>query len=447
MKKFIYSILILAFAVTSICAENPIAFPGAEGYGASSIGGRGGKVIEVTSLNDRGPGSFRSAVEDSVPRTVVFRISGTIALKSELRITHSYLTIAGQSAPGQGICLKNFPLIVDGANHIIIRGIRIRPGIESGQIGSEIDGLQIRNCQYVIVDHCTVSWSVDEILNTWHGSRDITIQWSIFAEPLNQSIHEKGPHGFGASIGGNKASYHHNLFANATARNPSIGGNHIEKTTEMDFRNNVIYNWRHRTCDGKPTSVNLINNYYKPGPGTLPSVLKRVARLDDASKYGFQSKWYIDGNFIEGFPEIEGNNIDLGVEIEGEQNKTDVLAIVPFETATVITDTAVKAYEKVLGRAGHFIRDFWENQLITEVKTGTVHFGSGYIDKVEDSGGWPELTGKAAPEDNDHDGLPDFWELQNKLDPNNAADGNFLNAEGYTNLEIYLNSLGEIDRK
>ena len=179
-KNHIFVLAVLIFAVNSVIAQVK-AFPSAEGYGAKSIGGRGGKVIEVTNLNDNGPGSFRNAVEDSVPRTVIFEVSGTIELKKELRIRNAYLTIAGQTAPGDGICLKNYPLIVDGAHDIIIRAIRIRPGIESGLIGSEIDGLQIRNSSDVIVDHCTVSWSVDEILNTWHGSKDITIQWCIFA--------------------------------------------------------------------------------------------------------------------------------------------------------------------------------------------------------------------------------------------------------------------------
>ncbi len=445
MKKFLYSILVLAFAVTSVFAENPLAFPGAEGYGSVSIGGRGGKIIEVTNLNDNGPGSFRTAVEDSLPRIVVFKVSGTIELKSELRITQSFLTIAGQSAPGDGICLKNYPLIIDGTEHITIRGIRIRPGIESGLIGSEIDGLQIRNSQYVIVDHCTVSWSVDEMLNTWHGSKDITIQWCIFAEPLNRSIHEKGAHGFGATIGGIRASYHHNLFANSTGRNPSIGGNRVEKTELMDYRNNVIYNYCHRTCDGKPTSINMVNNYYKPGPGTKASVMKRVAKLDDASKYGFTSKWYIDGNFIEGFPEIEKNNIDLGVEIDGEQNKADVLATEPFPTLSVKTETATEAFHSVIQNAGNFQHDSWEKRLIDEVKTGSVHFGDGYIDKVEDSGSWPILKSSEAPVDTDHDGMPDTWELQHKLDPKNPIDGLEKNDEGHTNVEVYLNGLCEVN--
>lgn len=438
-----YQILVLILLFFSFCeiSAQIKAFPSAEGYGAFAIGGRAGKVIAVTNLNDSGPGSFRSAVEDTVPRTIIFTLSGTINLKSELRIKHSYLTIAGQTAPGEGICLKNYPLFIDGVQHVIIRNIRVRPGTESGILGSEIDGLQIRNSQNVIIDHCTVSWSVDEILNTWHGSKDITIQWSVFAEPLVHSVHEKGAHGYGASLGGVRATYHHNLFANCTARNPSVAGNHIENTELMDFRNNVIFNWGHRTCDGKPRSINMVNNYYKPGPATNPAVLKRVAKLDDASAYGFISKWYISGNKIEGYPEIELNNIVKGVEVDKGINKTDLLANEPFPTIDLKTELAGEAYQQVLRLVGNKKRDSWEKRIIRELKTGKLKYGNGHIDKVEEAGGWPILKSKKSLIDTDNDGMPDKWEKRNCLNPQNPSDGAQYANNGYTNLENYLNTL------
>ena len=444
MKWIKNQLIVLAILLLFVnCSFAQIkAFPTAEGFGADAIGGRGGKVIEVTNLDDSGPGSFREAVEASGPRTVIFRISGTIALKKELHISNSFLTIAGQTAPGDGICLKNYPLVVDGADEVIIRAIRIRPGIESGLIGSEIDGLRIENSSNVIVDHCTVSWSVDEILNTWHGGKNITIQWSIFGEPLNHSVHEKGAHGFGASLGGQQVTFHHNLFANAAGRNPSVAGNHLEKTELMDFRNNVIFNYGHRTCDGKPRSINMVNNYYKPGPATNESVLKRVAKVESAEKYGFSCKWYIDGNAIEGYPEIEKDNIHLGVESDEGLNKTDLLTNQPFATATVETQTAFEAYNLVLKNAGVVCAyDEWEKKLLKEVKTGKVRHGNGHIDKVEEAGGWPTLKSKAAPADSDHDGMPDSWEKKAGLDPENSSDAGAIAENGYTNLENYLNLL------
>ena len=189
------------------------AFPGAEGWGALTPGGRGGKVLKVTNLNDSGPGSFREAVMSSGPRIVVFEISGTITLKSELIIREPYLTIAGQTAPGDGICLKGWSLKIADTHDIIVRGIRVRPGVESGLIGSEIDALGISQSNNIIIDHCSFSWSCDEVVNNWHGSSNITIQWCMISEPLNRSVHEKGPHGYGASLGGYKLSFHHNLMA------------------------------------------------------------------------------------------------------------------------------------------------------------------------------------------------------------------------------------------
>jgi pectate lyase len=217
MKKYLLCFVTLFVFIVNLNSQQ-LAFPGAEGWGRYAKGGRGGTVLKVTTLNDSGPGSFRAAVTNPAPRIVVFEVAGTIDLKSPLQINSPYLTIAGQTAPGDGICLKRFPLSIQHTHDIIIRGIRIRPGIESGLKGSEIDVIDIDSSENVIVDHCAFSWSTDEGVNTWHGAKFITVQWCVMSEPLDHSIHEKGEHGYCASIGGYKASFHHNLLANGAGR-------------------------------------------------------------------------------------------------------------------------------------------------------------------------------------------------------------------------------------
>ncbi|SDJ91908.1 Pectate lyase [Catalinimonas alkaloidigena] len=421
----------------------PKAFPTAEGYGAAAKGGRGGKLLEVTNLHDHGPGSLRSAIEDPAPRTIIFDVSGTIELESPLDITQPFLTVAGQTAPGDGICLKNFPLHVANTHDVVIRAIRVRPGIASGLTGSELDGIEIRESQRVIIDHCTVSWTSDESMNTWHGSEDITLQWCMIAEPLHHSVHEKGAHGYGASLGGKRATYHHNLFAHATARNPSVAGNADFMTELMDFRNNVVFNWQHRSCDGKPGSINFVNNYYKPGPATQADVRHRLVRVENADVYGFTPVWYIAGNALDGNSTISKDNwnggIDLGDGVSKAKNTRDT----PFATQPLPTESAEEAYKSVLAHVGVCApgRDAHERRIIAEVTSGKPQHGNGIIDRVEQGGGWPTLTSTTPPADRDHDGMPDAWERKHKLNPNDPADGNQdANGDGYTNLEEYLNS-------
>jgi pectate lyase len=421
-----------------------LAFPGAEGFGAYARGGRGGKVIYVDNLNDSGPGSLRAAVEDTVPRTVVFRVSGTIELKSDLVISSPYITIAGQTAPGGGICLKHFPLKVSGAHDVIIRCIRVRPGIDSGLPGDQIDAIDIAYSRYVILDHCSASWSTDESLNTYHGSHDLTVQWYMFSEPLNMSIHPKrNPHGYAASIGGDRASFHHNLFANAAGRNPSVagfqGGNEV-----FDFSNNVVFNWEHRACDGKPVKLNFVGNYYKPGPATRENVKGRVVKIEDASKYGYISKWYISDNVIEGYPHYTEDNWSGAVDFDEGSSMEKNRSYSPFENGGYVVRDAEQVYEEVLANVGVIApaRDEVEDRIIREVRTGKTIYGNGIIDRVEQTEGWPELKSAPAPADTDHDGMPDKWEKKHGLDPGNPADGNDdRNGDGYTNLEEYLYSL------
>ncbi|MBE7170361.1 MAG: pectate lyase [Williamsia sp.] len=419
------------------------AFPGAEGWGRYAQGGRGGAVLKVTNLNDSGPGSFREAVTDSGPRIVVFEVSGTIDLRSPLEVNAPFLTIAGQTAPGDGICLKRFPLRIRNTHDVIIRGIRIRPGIESGLIGSEIDVIDVDNSQNVIVDHCVFSWSTDEGVNTWHGARYITVQWCMMSEPLDHSIHEKGAHGYCASIGGYKASFHHNLLANGAARNPSIAGNDQAPTVLLDFRNCVISNWGHRSCDGKPLSINLVNNYYKSGPATNEDVKRRITRIDNAEKLGFSCLWYVDGNFVEGYPAISANNWTGGVDYEEGTSPEKNRRKDPFEVAPVITQPAKEAYELVLKYAGCYLnRDAQEKRIIEQIRTGKYTVSkNGLIDRVEQAGGWPVLKTGKLPPDTDKDGIPDEWEQKNGLNATDPSDAKKMAGNKYMNIENYINSL------
>ena len=434
----------LSFCLASlpcvVTVAQPLAFPGAEGGGRFSTGGRGGEVYAVTNLNDDGPGSLRDAVRQG-NRTVVFRVSGTIELESDLVITHPHITIAGQTAPGDGICLRRSPLRILGTHDIIVRYLRIRPGDERGKA---TDGIEIRQSHDVIIDHCTVSWTTDEGINTYHYTRNLTIQWCLIAEPLNRSVNY-GPHGYGASWGGENASYHHNLFAHCAGRNPSVAGGDGPHTINMDHRNSVIYNWQHRTCDGKPDSINVVNNYYKPGPATRSAVKRRVVRIDDAkARYGFDPLWHVVGNMIEGAPEISADN-SLGIDFVGGMSASKNTRVSPFPTAPVSTQQAAEAYRLVLERVGANLpkRDAQDARILREVATGTAQFGNnGIIDSQRDVGGWPSLASTAPPDDVDEDGMPDLWERKHGLDPHSPADRNATTLDApFTNLEVYLNSL------
>jgi hypothetical protein len=405
------------------------AFPGAEGFGANTPGGRGGKVYEVTNLNDRGPGSLREAIEATGPRIVVFRVSGTITLESDLEIKNPNITIAGQTAPGDGICLRKHKLGI-ATNDVIVRYLRVRRGDESGEPD---DGIGIYDAENVIVDHCSVSWTCDEAVNTWHHVRNATVQWCIVSEPLHDSIQHG--HGFAMSIGGDNTSYHHNLIANSPGRNPSIGGNRAYVTTNLDFRNNAIFNFEHRVCDGKPKSANIINNYYKPGPSS--QFADHIAKIDQPTDMPL-GQWYIGGNEMEGQPRILADNWS-GVTglVEARVNQ-------PFVVAPIKTSSARDAYDQILADAGATLprRDSVDTRIIGETRTGKTTYGNGVVQSPRDVGGWPELKSRAPDLDSDHDGIPDWWEPKYGLNPNDPTDANKdLNGDGYTNLEKYLNGI------
>lgn len=416
------------------------AFPGAEGFGKYTIGGRGGKVFEVTNLNDSGPGSLREACEAEGPRTVVFRLSGTIELKSELEIEHPFITIAGQTAPGDGICLKNYQFSFD-TQHLIVRYLRVRPGDEMREEQDALGG----SGDHIIIDHCSVSWGVDETLSINKAS-NLTVQWCMVTESLTKSLHKKGAHGYGGLWGGPGGSFHHNILAHHSSRNPRASGN--KDSGLLDFRNNVIYNWGFNSAyGGEMWPRNWVNNYLKYGPATTISVRDRIFLQKDP-----RGVMYCDGNFVWGFPGITSENWAGGIDYapDGEANEETLRVHAPFTAAPVRTDSARKAFRSALGDAGcSFRRDAVDQRIVREIRTGTACYGETYggggkglIDSQAAVGGWPVLKTSPAPVDSDHDGLPDPWERKRRLDPHNDRDGaQDADGDGYTNLEEYLNSL------
>lgn len=420
------------------------SFPGAEGFGARASGGRGGRVIAVTNRNDSGPGSLRTAIDETGPRTVVFRVSGNISLESSVKLRHGDLTIAGQTAPGDGICLQNYSLDLAGANNVVVRYLRVRPGDVSGQ---DLDALGGREGENIVIDHCSMSWSIDECLSIYSGVRNLTVQWCLLSESLYQSGHVKGHHGFGGIWGGQNASWHHNLLAHHSSRNPRIVGKSVGDQF-VDIRNNVIYNWGYNSTYGGDgdVRVNLINNIYKPGPATRDNVRARVA---NPSPGAAPHNWWIDGNLASASAEVTADNW-LGVHPSGDVAKDSLRAGAPFAAAPVTTQSPDDAFESVLRNAGATLprRDPLDARILEEARTGTARFGETYegggkgiIDSQQAVGGWPELKSAPAPADFDGDGMSDDWELRYRLDPKNPDDGTQdPDDDGYTNLEEYLNN-------
>lgn len=407
------------------------AFPGAEGYGMLATGGRGGTVYEVTNLNDSGAGSLRDAVSQS-NRTVVFRVSGTIELASNLLITGDNLTIAGQTAPGGGITLKNFGLRLDGADNVIIRYIRVRPG-DTGT-DTQVDGIGFTNngASNIIFDHCSVSWGIDENFS-FYGLPNITIQWSIISEGLYNSVHPKGVHSMGGIQSGRDTSIHHNIYISNNQRNAKFNIADWWPGQNTDFRNNVVYNWGAAAThggNGGSTLTNVVNNYYKYGPSTSTSARSQFLSFEGGSP----GEWYVTGNYVHGYPVITANNWS------GVVSASDGIQVnQPFASAPVTTQTAADAYNSVLQYAGANVpyRDPVDTRVLNDVVNGT----GAMVNSPTDVGGWPTLPTAAAPTDTDHDGMPDAYETANGLNSGNAADRNGVHASGYTNVEVYLNSL------
>ncbi|MFT7155438.1 MAG: pectate lyase, partial [Parvicella sp.] len=411
-----------------------LAFPGAEGFGKYATGGRGGEVHIVTNLNDSGEGSLREALRKKYPRIVLFAVSGYIELQSSLDVNYGDLTIAGQSAPGDGITIKNYPIKVKGDN-VIIRYIRSRMG---DQHKVQDDALSITGQKNIIVDHCSFSWSSDECVSIY-DNENVTVQYCVISESLNKSVHAKGEHGYGGIWGGKKASFHHNLFAHHKSRNPRFNGSRYHKQPELeivDFRNNVIYNWQsNNSYGGEEGNHNLINNYYKAGPATKS---RKDKILDPYEPYG---KFYLEGNILMGNDEVNADNWN------GIKNKKELMPKIrlsePLAVESISTESAGNAFESVLKNVGaNYSQDAVDKRIIKDVKEGTATFGTGIIDSQSEVGGWPELKSTSNAKDSDQDGMPDKWEKKNGLDSKNPMDnGNKDLHKYYTNIEIYLNSL------
>lgn len=542
-------LLILSGALTARAAGIP-SFPGAEGWGAVTVGGRGGVVLHVTNLNDSGPGSFRAACEASGPRTIVFDVSGIIQLTNVVKITNSFITIAGHTAPGDGVIVAGDTVDLNGAvSEVIVRYMRFRRSYDKTKFftwmtnrnGSVPDPrgqcmVGLSTTRNIMVDHVSVSWGTDENMSIYRryinppvlpgGStllpaKNITIQWCISSEALNPTNHA-----FGNTLGGQGANHHHNLLACNVGRNPSISFSHF-----MDWRNNVIFNWRNRSMDGAgdEAHLNVINNYYKPGPATgygntwlpEPELIVRIVKPEIRTwgdDFGLPNRaysgpgvigwWYINGNVVHGYPEVTSNNWEglsfvagsyyRGVQWDSqvvgypgvgpapgeshpewtghhmtnhmewarvltpnthvefpedpddpEDGTNGALFVIP-DLPRIATQTAQEAYQSVLASAGATlpIRDAVDVRTVNMVSTGIATNGwktNGIIVHPDEVGGYPAIAVVTRPAnwDTDQDGMPDTWEADHGLNPNNATDRNSdFDNDGYTNLEEYLNELG-----
>ena len=469
------------------------AFPGAEGGGMYTAGGRGGKVITVTNLNDSGPGSFREACEMGGARIVVFNVSGIIRLETPIVVRAPYITIAGQTAPGDGVCIAGDSFQVD-THDVIIRHMRFRRG--ETKVTHREDSFGGNPVGNIMIDHCSCTWGLDENISFYRHMYDpsegfyqarhekyptvnVTIQNTLSAKALDTYNHS-----FGSTLGGENASFMRNLWASNVGRNPSVGWNGV-----FNFVNNVIFNWRGRTVDGGDYSAmfNMINNYYKPGPATPKNspVAHRILKPEAGrSKHPYKqyARVYANGNYVEGFPEVTADNWNGGIQIEGQRNTegyTEQMRVnSPFAMPYLRVMSAQAAYDFVLENVGANIpcRDKVDQIIIDEVRTGEIYYAKdadkyrgdvsglapqsqaadgsfryrrigpdsykvGIITDPRQMGGYPEYKGEKYV-DTDNDGMPDAWEKANGLNPNDASDANGdCTGDGYTNIEKYINAI------
>jgi len=431
----------------------PIAFPGAEGYGRYATGGRGGRICIVSNLDDRGPGSFREAAARKEPRIIVFSVSGTIHLETPLTI-EGRVTVAGQSAPGDGICIADQPVRLRG-DQIIIRYLRFRMGDRHQSLAGKTpgsgsdDALGGTGNRHLIIDHCSLSWSTDEVLSVYNGDSS-TLQWNIVSEPLDYSYHfEAGDtdwehHGYGGIWGGRNLSAHHNLFAHCVSRNPRFNGARMGATEDfVDFRHNVVYNWRSKAVyGGEGGRYNLVGNLFRPGPSTSAKAARTFLdpNVSPGLPYG---RFHVSENVLDGAREVTADNRLGVVRTEG----ADVLVPTAFPSAPVTLQAVALASEQVLLHAGASLRrDTLDERIIRDVRTGR-----GRIIDVQ--GGhphgtpyavsrtaWPTLATAAPPTDGDADGIPDDWERAHGLDTKDPTDASQIGLHPfYTHIELYLN--------
>lgn len=444
-----------------------LAFPGAEGGGRFTTGGRGGEICRVTSLNDNKPGeairkgTFRWAVERSGARIIVFDVSGTIELNSPISITNGNISIIGQTAPGDGITLKNYDLSIKyGTDNILIRFIRVRPG---DQMGVECDAITGRWFKTGIIDHVSGSWSIDECLS-FYGVKDFTLQWSIASESLNNSVHEKGPHGYGGMFSGDNATLHHTLLAHHASRMPRVSAlseglnpdNELDNQGYSDIRNIVAYNWYGKgqgAYGGEHNPFNWVNQYYKAGPATGKDY--KSWRLIGANT---TSRIYADGSIATANPNTANDNWKFGIwdQMTASQEEKDAMKMnEPHPYSKVTTHSAEDAYDRVAKYAGASLRrDAVDERVINEMLTGTYTYAGsvsgdpGIVDNISDVGGaqgaYPQLKSLPALLDSDEDGIPDIWEDAyglNKYDKTDALGYDIDNMGRYTNLEVYFHNL------
>jgi hypothetical protein len=452
------------------------AFPGAEGGGKYSFGGRGGNVYVVTNLNDDGPGSFRWDCEQGGARTVVFNVAGVIQLKTPVMIRAPYITIAGQTAPGDGVCIAGESVWIN-THDVIIRYMRFRRGITNvGRRDDAIGGNPVGN---IMIDHVSASWGGDENMSMYRhmyndstgkiedkfGTVNITIQNSIFSESL-----DTWNHAFGSTLGGENCTFMRNLWADNTGRNPSVGWNGV-----FNFVNNVIFNWVHRSVDGGDyrAQFNIINNYFKPGPLTPKDnpVGHRILKPESGRSklaYHVYGRAYVTGNIMEGNERVTKDNWDGGVQVEEEANAgkytDDIRVFKPLPMPVITIMPAKEAYAYVLENAGATLpkRDPVDARIVEQARTGVIKYKEGVklpetqfkhrrlpidsykqgiITDISQVGGYPDYKGTPY-KDSDKDGIPDDWEIRNGLNPKNAADAAAdRNKDGYTNIEEYLNSV------
>jgi len=409
------------------------AFPGAQGFGANTPGGRGGRVIFVTNLNDSGPGSLRAACDADGPRTVIFRVSGLISLASPITVKNPFLTIAGQTAPGDGICLRNFTFNI-ATHDVVVRYLRSRLGDLSAQESDSIT--LVSGAHDVVLDHCSATWSIDESLSLAGNVSNVTIQWCLIGNALNHSKHAKGDHGYGSlSRANGPVTWHHNLWVHNNSRNPRLGDNYGRPPfPTFDVRNNVMYDYG-EICSGLTQGVlkvNYVGNYIRPGPSSKATTPIHVGGPSQLS-------FYIRDNVFEGHDSFTTDNSTFfdPVMIDGKRQLEIVSQ--PFDAPLVQTSSARDAYTAVLASVGASLprRDSVDARIINEVKSGT---GS-IIDSQEQVGSWPELKSTTPPVDTDEDGMPDSWERRFGLNPRDPSDGAAdKDHDGYTNLEEYLNN-------
>lgn len=457
--------------------ETP-AFPGAEGGGAYSLGGRGGKVIVVTSLEDSGPGTFREACETGGARIVVFNVSGIIRIKTPVIIRAPYITIAGQTAPGDGVCIAG-ETIWANTHDVVVRHMRFRRG--ETYVGRRDDSFGGNPVGNIMIDHCSTSWGLDEnisfyrhMFNPQDGSKDlklptvnVTIQNTISSQALDTYNHS-----FGSTLGGENCTFMRNLWANNAGRNPSIGWNGV-----FNFVNNVIYNWVHRSVDGGDYTAlyNMINNYYKPGPLTPidKPVGHRILKPESGrSKLGYFvfGRVYANGNIMEGNDAVTKDNWNGGIQVQEQKDTEGYTANMKWDKPFPIENpfpimSAKEAYNFVMDNVGATFpkRDIVDQRVIEQVKTGKVYYKEGLnpesfyqfehrrlpadsykhgiITDIEQVGGYPEYKGTPY-KDSDGDGMPDAWEIKYGLNPNDPSDAaKDMNGDGYTNIEKYINGI------